>query len=186
MNRNIRQRRAQVVVELDRALGAARLGRPAAADPARVEVGLLAAGRRLTRHGPLRTAGELPADQVPKGSTEHLDLVRCLDDLAKIYDRDAASLKRRGVGLTGVYMIFVSTAAPLADAVLLDQVERLSQLMHIWWILSGNAWQLLSGELAKVGVQTFEEHADVANELVATAISAGAQEDAAAAQGANE
>jgi hypothetical protein len=174
VSRRIRRRRTEMLVELDRALAAAR-PEPAVGEPSTaVEVALLTAGRRLTRHGLLRTAGALTAGQLPKISADHFDIVKCVDDLLELYERDAASLHRRGINLVGTHAIFVSTSAPLGDSVSIKRFERLSQAVRVRWILLSDARRLMSDQYQRAGVRVFEEHPDVANELVTTAFTADA------------
>jgi len=176
MGRAVHRRRAELVVELDRALALATAdhaapGAGAEAAPSRIsaQTVLLSAGRRMTRSGPMTPVGKLSVDAVPKLSAGHFDLVTCIDDFVGIQERDAASLARRGVDLIGVNVVFVSTGAPLADAVSVARLEQLTHVMDVSWILLGDAWELMSEDFAAIGVRSFEGHADVANELVATA-----------------
>ena len=178
ISRDGHRRRTELVVELDRALAsAAAIGPQLAPDDTRsptltsIETAVLVAGRHLNRTGSITTAGKLALGRIPKLSTGFFDLVTCIDDLTGIYARDSASLRRRAVALAGTHVIFVSTGAPLADAVSVAHLEHLSQLMQIRWILLGDAYDLMSGEYTAAGVRSFQDHPDVANELVTAAFS---------------
>ncbi len=161
--RRLRDRQAQLAVELDRALGGLRVreGDGLAA----VETALFTAGRTLARHGPLRPAGQLSRVRPPKIKSEYVDLVRCVDEIENAHRRDLSSLTTRGVEVPATVVVLISTCAPLADSESVERLRALGSRCRVVWILVGVDPELMSDEFTEAGVLLLDDHPDIAHEF---------------------
>jgi hypothetical protein len=168
MPRSTRNRRRDLVLEVDAAFARRR-----ADGAASFQVCVLAGDRTLTRQTALQPAGGLGKRATPKVGVGYFDLAAGVDALLEIRDRDIASLRRRATAVTGTYVVLFSTHAPLADIDAVERFEELCEQAGVTWIFVDADADLLSEEFTTVaGAEILEDHPDVVNALMASALAA--------------
>ncbi|MEV6851592.1 hypothetical protein [Actinoplanes sp. NPDC051411] len=164
VSRTVRNRRRDLVVEIDAAFGRLLVaGLP-------FQVSVLAGDRP---RGAVVPAGGPGGPDVPKVEVGHFDLAARVEQLLAARERDIASLRRRGTTVTRTDVVLISTHAPLAD---IDAVERFRELCdeaRVSWILLDVDVDLLSEEFEAAGAEIFEDHPDVINALMTAAVGTG-------------
>jgi hypothetical protein len=131
-----------------------------------VAVEVLGPGDPFVRHRGLRSAGRLSEPDLPRIAIDTFDLPDAIEVLLRQLQRNASSIRTRGVNVVSSHVIVFATIAPLSTRESVARFDELLAQARITWIHLGPEEEMIPEEFERPGAFLLTDEPDIVNTVL--------------------
>jgi hypothetical protein len=159
------RRRRAAAIRLDAALAAVNQD-PRGGASIQVAVEVLGPGDPFVRHRGVRSAGRLSEPDLPRITIDTFDLPDAFEVLLRQLERNASSIRTRGVNVVSSHVIVLATIAPLPTRESVARFDELLTQARITWIHFGPEEEMIPVEFERRGAILLTDEPDLVNTVL--------------------